>query len=55
MSRSSSFGFGASEVDADLVHGVDDGRVDLVGRLGAGGPDDDPAGGVSLEQRGGHL
>ena len=48
-------GAGGAQVDAELGHGLDDGRVDVVGRGGAGGADDDPVTGVVGEQRGGHL
>ena len=48
-------GAGGAQVDADLGHGLDDGRVDVVGRGGAGGADDDPVAGVVGEQGGGHL
>ena len=48
-------GAGGAQVDAELGHRLDDGRVDLVGRGGAGGADDDAVTGVVGEQRGGHL
>ena len=38
-----------------LGHGLDGGRVDLVGGLGTGGADLDPAPGKGGEERGGHL
>jgi hypothetical protein len=44
-----------AEVDADLLHRLDDDRVDAVGGLGAGRLGAHVWGSVPLEQRLGHL
>ena len=43
------------QVETNLGHGGQDGGVDLVGGDRSGGADVDPAGGVVVEQRCGHL
>jgi hypothetical protein len=43
------------QVDAELGHRLDDGRVERVGRLAASGTNADRAPGAELEQAGGHL
>ena len=43
------------EIDPDLGHGLDDGRVDGVGRSGACRTDHDPVTGVMGQQGGCHL
>jgi hypothetical protein len=45
----------ATEVDADLGHGVDHHRVDGVGGRGTGGANDDPVAGVMWRGARGHL
>jgi hypothetical protein len=45
----------AHDVDADFGHGLHCGRVDLIGWLGAGGPDVDAVASQMLQPAGRHL